>query len=439
MREYKESDSGSIVWSRSSTEPFRPYAIAIDEGYLYVVGVHDSTDFKNWHWQLEKRQLTDGALVSEFGNNGVVTVASGEHFFAPKGLAVQSGYLYLIGHESVYQMIDARWRIEKRRASDGGLVTEFGGSGFVVSEQPHGFKRPQSIVLDGEYMYVAGNEDVFPADLPKYPFHYQSRIEKRRLSDGMLVSDFGTAGTVLGDPITFHPVVLSGARIAMDSEFMYVSGAVHKGARYDTEWRIEKRRLSDGSFSREFGDKGVVRYAPGPGYDDAHGIAIDEQYMYVVGHDAISGNPTEHEWHIEKRRLSDGALVDDFGTGGILKNNPSTGLDWAHAIVIDRDKPGLWERLLALDPFWKQRAMYVAGKDEMPGAKDQQWRIEKRRLSDGSSVRQFGKSGVIGINPSMYVESACAIASDADSLYVVGDDRSSDGKAVHSRIVKIKK
>jgi hypothetical protein len=288
-------------------------------------------------------------------------------------------------------------------------------------------------------MYVAGNEDVFPDLNSTYPFHYQSRIEKRKLTDGTLVSDFGTAGVVLGDPIIFQAVVSSGARIAMDSEFMYVSSAIHKAALYDTEWRIEKRRLSDGSFCREFGDNGVVRSDPSPGFDDAHGIAIDEQYMYVVGHDMSSGSTIDHQWHLEKRRLPDGSLVRKFGDNGILTNNPSNRVDWAHAIVIDRDMPGLWERLFALDPFWNRRSMYIVGKDEAPGIKDQQWRIEKRRLSDGSYVRPFGNSGVININPSNNIESAYAIASDADYIYVAGDDRSFDVNAVHSRIVKIKK
>lgn len=439
LRDHRESDSGTIVWSQISAEPFRPYAIVIDKSYLYVIGVHNSTHSSNWRWRMEKRRLTDGSLVSEFGDNGVITVANGEHFFAPKNVAIRSEYLYLIGYESIYQMIDARWRIEKRLASDGALVTDFGDSGFVVSEQPHGFKRPQAIALDAEYLYVAGNEDVFPDPNSKYPFHYQSRIEKRKLTDGTLVPDFGTAGAVLGDPNVFNAVVPAGARIAMDSEFMYVSSAIHKAAVYDTEWRIEKRRLSDGSLYREFGDDGFVRSDPSPGFDDAHGIAIDERYMYVVGHDMSSGSTIDHQWHLEKRKLSDGSFVRGFGEKGILTKNPSNGVDWARAIVIDHRKPGLWERILTLDPFWKRRAMYVVGKDEAPGAGDQQWRIEKRRLSDGSYVRAFGNCGVISINPSRSRESAYAIAEDADYIYVVGDDSSFDARAVHSRVEKIKK
>jgi hypothetical protein len=439
IRNERESGSGVILWSQTSAEPFRPNSIAIDKNYLYVVGVDNLTDFKNWHWRMEKRRLTDGALVSEFGNNGVVTAASGEHFFAPIGVAIQSEYLYLIGYESIYQMIDARWRIEKRRASDGALVTDFGDGGVVVSEQPRGFKRPQTIALDADYMYVGGNEDVFPDPHSTPLIRYQSRIEKRRLTDGMLVPGFGAAGVAMGDTTTGGGVVFAGARITMDSKFMYVSGAVNRTAPYDTEWRIEKRRLSDGSYCHEFGDNGIVKYNPSPGFDDAHGIAIDEQYMYVVGHDMSSGSTIDQQWHIEKRRLSDGALADDFGNNGIVTNNPSNRVDWASAIVIDREKPGLWERILTLDPFWERRSMYVVGKDEIPGVKDQEWRIEKRRLSDGSTVRTFGNFGVVSINPSKYFESAYAIASDADYIYVAGDDSSLGVNEVHSSIVKIKK
>jgi hypothetical protein len=87
----------------------------------------------------------------------------------------------------------------------------------------------------------------------------------------------------------------------------------------------------------------------------ARGIAIDSTAMYVVGYDFSPGN---YQWRIEKRSLTDGNLVPEFGTGGVVTSDPSTGDDVASAIAID------------------STAMYMVGRDGSPG--NNQWRIEKR-------------------------------------------------------------
>ena len=43
-----------------------------------------------------------------------------------------------------------------------------------------------------------------------------------------------------------------------------------------------------------------------------------------TGYDESPGAGNE-QWRIEKRNLSDGALVVGFGTGGVVTNDPSTG------------------------------------------------------------------------------------------------------------------
>ena len=95
-----------------------------------------------------------------------------------------------------------------------------------------------------------------------------------------------------------------------------------------------------------------------------------------------SPGPGNCQWRIEKRNLSDGALVVGFGTGGVVTNNPSGRTDWAGFIAID------------------STYMYVTGYDESPGAGNEQWRIEKRNLSDGALVVGFGTGGVVTNNPS---------------------------------------
>ena len=165
------------------------------------------------------------------------------------------------------------------------------------------------------------------------------------------------------------------------------------------QWRIEKRNLSDGALVVGFGTGGVVTNNPSGGRDRAGDIAIDSTYMYVAGTDQSPGN---NQWRIEKRLLSTGALDASFGTGGVVTNNPSGGDDWTYFIAID------------------STYMYVAGTDESPGAGNEQWRIEKRLLSTGALDASFGTGGVVMSNPSGNGDYAGFIAIDSTYMYVHG-------------------
>ena len=189
-------------------------------------------------------------------------------------------------------------------------------------------------------------------------------------------------------------------RIAIDSAYMYVVGVDSSPGNY--QGRIEKRNLSDGALSAAFGTSGVVTSNPSTGTDYTTGIAIDSTYMYVVGWDSSPGNNSQ--WRIEKRNLSDGALVTAFGTGGVVVSNPSASIDAALGIAVD------------------STYMYVVGWDSSPGTG--QWRVEKRNLSDGALAAAFGTGGAVVSNPSASDDYAYSIAIDSTYMYVVGYDSS---------------
>ncbi len=64
-------------------------------------------------------------------------------------------------------------------------------------------------------------------------------------------------------------------------------------------------------------------------------------------------------------------------------------------------------------------SLYVAGSDHATGLGDAQWRIEKRTL-DGALDTTFGVAGAIRENLTTEDEGVCAMAMDADSLYLAG-------------------
>ncbi|RMD62348.1 hypothetical protein D6833_07060 [Candidatus Parcubacteria bacterium] len=315
--EKRNLSDGALVWERDSGQGFVS-ALTIDSQYLYVVGLGGGAA----PWRIEKHRLSDGALVWKKVDNQNPNLT-------PYAIAVDSQHVYITAKKPL-NVTWSIWHIEKRNLSDGALVWERDGV----------YGTPLAIAVDSQYMYVGGLREGAAA-----LWH----IEKRNLSDGALVWERdGEYGTPLA--------------IAVDSQYMYVGGYYGLLPAY---WRIEKHRLSDGA---------LVWKVEATNAAEVTGLAIDSQYMYVVG---IGGNAAP--WRIEKRNLSDGSLIWQMD---FLNAQPSD-------IAID------------------SKYMYVVGYDLSPT----HWRIEKRNLSDGALVWKVEDAS----------EMAKRLAIDAHYAYVVFD------------------
>ena len=202
------------------------------------------------------------------------------------------------------------------------------------------------------------------------------------------IANVGTVFAAEGDLVwtqVNNPSAISDAAgpIAVDASGIYVAG-------YDTipgnyQWRIEKRSLSDGAVIW------TKTSNPSSDTDYATAIAIDASGIYVAGYDYVSGR--FFRWRIEKRSLSDGAVI------WTKTNDPSASHDIANAITIDAS------------------GIYVAGFDSILA--NYQWRIEKHSLSDGAVI--WTKTN----NPSASSDVPGGIAVDAIGIYVAGNDRAS--------------
>jgi hypothetical protein len=330
--------------------------------------------------------LSSGALVPAFGTDGAVTSnpSTGSDFVS--AIAIDSTAMYVVGYD--YSPGNYQWRIEKRSLTDGSLVPGFGTGGVVTSDNSTNTDMAWDIAIDSTAIYVVGGDSSLG--------NAQWRIEKRSLTDGSPDPEFGAGGVVTSNPGSGSDYARA---IAIDSTAMYVVG--DDSSLGNAQWRIEKRSLTSGNLDPEFGTSGVVTSNPGSGTDLAEAIAIDSTAMYVVGYDSSPGN---NQWRIEKRSLTDGYLVSEFGTYGVVTVNPGSGSDLARGITID------------------STAIYVVGWDSSSG--NNQWRIEKRSLTDGSLASGFGTGGVVTVNPSTGGDHAYSIAIDSTAIYVVGDDYS---------------
>ena len=385
------SDGAASSTSLSDT----PQRITADSTHMYMFGVNDTPD-----WHIEKRLLSDGSLDTSFGTNGVATGASASTDAGD--IAIDSTYMYLAGWDgsSPYD-----WRIEKRKLSNSNLCTaaecgtEFGTGGIVNSTSG---RRLFGIAIDSTYMYLAGYDDIT-----------KWRIEKRLLSDGSLDTDFGTSGAVTGDAgeTSFR------MSVAVDSKYMYLTGLDLVGGSL-FKFRVEKRLLSDGSLDTNFDGDGIATTTPAAAGSNLYSldIAIDSNYLYAFGREENSAGSNTYYWHVEKRSLSDGSFDASFGLNGIATSSLA---ESENASGIDIDST----------------YMYLVGTDDTSTI---DWRIEKRLLSDGSLDSNFGTAGAVvgdGVTTSsldvyadsLYVYAIGSESYDGGSVWRVEKRRISDG------------
>lgn len=214
---------------------------------------------------------------------------------------------------------------------------------------------------------------------------------------GTPLGSFGTGGVVVADLSSATDT----ATAISTGAALYVAGWDEIPGPSNSEWRIEKRHPQLATLDPTFGSSGVISSDPSTGADQLLALVQDGVYLYAVGFDT---SPGDRQWRIEKRQMSDGALDSNFGIGGVITSNPSSGSDEATAV------------------FLYGPSIYVLGMDEASGVGDSQWRIEKRQKSDGTLVTSFGTAGVVTSNPSIGPDGVSAVAWDGSSPIVAGYD-----------------
>lgn len=275
-------------------------------------------------------------------------------------ITISDNYIYAVGYDST----SYGPRIEKRNLANGVLDSKFGTSGVVASSGSGNGAYGMAIDVDSMYVTSANGSNLWT-------------VEKRKLFDGSLVVSFGTNGVLTCGSSTLTP-----PKIDISSNYLYLFGKDSSA-----NWRIEKRSSSDGAIDTSFGSSGVVTITnSATSFNDIH---INGSYFYISGQ--VSG-----DWYIEKRALSDGSLDTGFGSGGVLTGASLSSI--AYSLAADSTN------------------LYIAGTDD-----NNDWRIEKRLLSDGSLVSGFGTSGVV---TSADGQSLKSIDIDSEYIYMAGTDAS---------------
>jgi hypothetical protein len=261
--------SSGVVSNNPSAGTDQILGLSIDDSGLYAGGSDNAAG--NLKWRIEKRNLTDGAVIWTQTNN---PSSSSDEVWC---LASDGTALYVGGYDSAPG--NQQWRIEKRSAGTGDLISAFGSSGVVASNPSSGNDQIRSMALDESGVYVAGYDASAGND--------QWRVEKRDLNTGNLISSFGTGGVITVNPS-------SGAEGAftvwVDSDGLYIAGSDLSPG--DAQWRMEKRNPTTGAL------EWMQTTNPSPLSELPMGIVSETGQVYFSGRDQIPGN---NQWRIEKR------------------------------------------------------------------------------------------------------------------------------------------
>ena len=259
--------TGKSIWNQ--TEPVgngaEAWGVAVDGTGLYVVG-YDS--FGNGEWRVEKRSLTSGAVIWTQVENPTTSLDQAQ------GVAVDGTGVYVVGWDG--SAVSEEMRIEKRSLTTGALITAF-GTGGIITESPSGiFDTVNGVAVDGTGMYLVGLDDV--------PGNYEWRVEKRSLTTGALITAFGANGVVTSNPSGGDDEAYG---VAVDATGLFVVGFDSFPGNFES--RIEKRSLTTGALITTFGTGGIINENPGGGGAWIQAVAVDGTGVYLVGTDGSPG------------------------------------------------------------------------------------------------------------------------------------------------------
>lgn len=322
--------NGVILTNKSAFGNAAAYGIAMDNEYMYIVGY--SKGYPGPCGKIEKRRLSDGSLVWSQSDGICMAI-----YYS---IAIDNNYLYVAGGTwSTYYSRLAYARLEKRRLSDGGLVYGFANSGKLEYEWwSPGYNAFNRVINDSSYLYLVGETGFFTVR--------KGTLMKVDINTGKKVySEVGGTGGRVGPLYD----------LVMRDEYLYLAGYENLGSG-DFQWVIWRVEKSSGSCAFGFGGDWtcIAESNPSGRYDVAQAITIDGDYLYVAGYDS-NNSKGDTQWRIERRHLANGSLDTAFGEGGSITVNPREGENESAFAIIKKQNC----IYVGGTPSWRLQAFYV--------------------------------------------------------------------------------
>jgi hypothetical protein len=229
------------------------------------------------------------------------------------GVAVHGIDLFVIGSYHSQATSYPLWMLQKRSAISGEIETGFGDAGVIAPTVPYHTATSRFIFFVGDYFYWTGDR-AFSDTVGGW------RIEKRRLDDGALATDFGASGAVdayAGGAILDYDRSMTAASISPTT--LYLAGPQQRyfGQR-PLAWVIGAFALDSGKIRDEFGASGVLIVHESTTTDSGPlGLATDGASLWVSG-------IADGAYLVERRDAITGALDPSFGVDGVVTLGPAS-------------------------------------------------------------------------------------------------------------------
>ncbi|MBI2096788.1 MAG: hypothetical protein HYT40_01360, partial [Candidatus Sungbacteria bacterium] len=323
-----EISFGSNSSGRMASNPSSPYAdqftaVAIDSTSMYLGG-YDTAGGDN-EWRVEKRNLSDGALNTSFGNSGIVTSDPSTGSDQILAIATTSDAIFLGGFDST--QTNNQWRVEKRDITTGALVTAFAQNGVLILNPSANQDRIYGIAVDAASLYIAG-EDRTPATA-----NAQWRIQKHDITTGATTTAFGTNGVLYNNSGSSNDIPYA---VAVDSSSIYIAGVASSTSQGTLGWKVEKHDITTGATTTAFDTDGVWEMDPSTGaLDEIRAMSIDGTSIYLAGMDSMPGGATPAQWRIQKHDITTGATTTAFSGDGAITYNGGADNDWVTSLAFD--------------------------------------------------------------------------------------------------------
>ncbi|MHC4598762.1 MAG: hypothetical protein ACYS47_07135 [Planctomycetota bacterium] len=286
-----------------------------------------------------------------------------------------------------------------------GSGTSIGSAAFPVIWNPN--TSPQGMTdmaTDGSYLYCLARHD------PLNNGDEAWSIQRRRLEDGTLDTNWGTGGL-----ITSNPASTVGANddepmfIAVDSTSMYVAGNEDAST-----FGSPQGSLTVGAGSTNATGSGFSVLQPGDeiligGTEHNRVWSVTSDNIMTLDWTSGSGHTAAtfqiitrlRAWRVEKRLLSDGSLVAAFGTGGVYVSTGTHADGYGPVLVTDG------------------ASIFLLGVESVIPQQDYRGRIEKISATTGVLDGGFGTAGVLTQNLSaLYAEGFISAVVQGGYLYL---------------------
>lgn len=196
--------NGGVVNDNPTALDDESLAIATDGQHLYIAGITLLDPIQpDYAWLIEKRDAQNGSLVNTFGVGGRIQTNPTMLMDIAYAITIDGDYIYIAGYDNYDPLVgrdsDARWRVEKRNKSDGKLVQQFGNQGILTINPMAKSDFLSTIKVDASSIYLAGCSYAQYLNANGQ----QWRIEKRNKDNGLPDNAFGNGGVIL-NPASYN-------------------------------------------------------------------------------------------------------------------------------------------------------------------------------------------------------------------------------------------